>query len=338
MYESTEGAAPSEHAPEIMQGEQPLRLTVAIITRQRVECLEKALDSVMKVEAPEHTRLRILVVDNDEHMSSCRAVMSAQQVCRHTIKYVVEPRPGIPQARNRAVVESGGEDFIVFVDDDETIGAPDWLKALLTCQRRFGADVVQGPVLPEYVEDPPTWILRGGFFAAPDLPSGWEKASAASGNTLVMRSLFSCMDRWFDERFPFLGKTDNEFFSRAAASGAKIVWCRDASVYEAIPAYRCTGRWLVKRAYKIGNAPATMRRFGVYNEEMPSWAIGRKKLLFVIALSRGAVGTVSSLVKLLMCGIRLDRAGVVKEVMNIGGAAGRVLGASGIGFDYYKTE
>lgn len=332
-----DGIAGEEHPYRREHNDRAPRVTISIITRQKPQLLERALDSLRKMEAPGRTQVRILVVDNDERMSSYATVINAQMCCPYPIAYVVEGRPGIPQARNRAVAESRTEDYIIFIDDDESIGTPHWLGLLLDCQRRFSADVVQGPVYPNYLESPPSWVVRGEFFSAAEFPTGYERQGAASGNTLMVGSLFHCMERWFDERFPFLGKTDNEFFARAALRGAKIVWCREAWVYEAIPPERCTARWLFRRAYKIGNAPATMRRFGVYGGTSPSMAIGRKVLLLT-TLARSSLQIAIGLVKLVLRCIQRDRAEAVREGMFIACAAGRIVGASGGEFNYYRPE
>lgn len=146
------------------RGERTSRVTVAIITRRKPQFLARVLDSLSEMEPPRHAHVRILVVDNDGQMSAYKAVSDVHKYCPYPIVYVVEGRPGIPQARNRAVAESRTEDYILFIDDDERIGESNWVGMLLGCQREFDADVVQGPVYPEYLEPPPNLVVRGNFF------------------------------------------------------------------------------------------------------------------------------------------------------------------------------
>ncbi len=67
----------------------------------------------------------------------------------YPVLYLLETRIGISSARNRALefAEQAGADFLVFVDDDETV-ATDWLKQLLAEQQRMNLDILGSPVRP----------------------------------------------------------------------------------------------------------------------------------------------------------------------------------------------
>src|SRR5690606_31942716 len=88
------------------------------------------------------------------------------------VQYRVEERQGIPFARN-AVLEAFQEfgDVLAFVDDDEEVTSS-WLSRLLTTWSSTGADVVAGPVLPLFEEEPPSWVVRGGLFNRKRMATG----------------------------------------------------------------------------------------------------------------------------------------------------------------------
>ncbi len=88
--------------------------------------------------------MRILVVDNaptDDHTR--KVVLKAAQDHNIEIDYVIEPRPGLSWARNRAIDASDGE-VIALVDDDEV------------CDRWWAAEIARA-----YVEVPEAGGVSG---------------------------------------------------------------------------------------------------------------------------------------------------------------------------------
>src|SRR5262249_40823698 len=49
------------------------------------------------------------------------------------------------------------------------------------------------------------------------------------------------------------GGEDMDFFRRAIEDGHRFVWCDDAVVHEIVPPYRCTSRFLARRALLRGS-------------------------------------------------------------------------------------
>lgn len=91
-------------------------ITCAVCTRDRPGGLSRLLDSLCVQAYP---RTRVLVVDNaptDDRTR--RVVLEAEHRHGTDIDYVVEPRPGLSWARNRAIDAADGE-VIAWVDDDE---------------------------------------------------------------------------------------------------------------------------------------------------------------------------------------------------------------------------
>src|SRR5258705_4394347 len=110
------------------QGAGICRVAICIATHRRPQGLLALLQSldglVFDGAAPE---VRVIVADNDEAESARAICDGARDWLRHPLTYVVEKRPGIPQARNASLAPAlGSVDWIAFADDDE-LADPRWL-------------------------------------------------------------------------------------------------------------------------------------------------------------------------------------------------------------------
>ncbi|MFV0309859.1 MAG: glycosyltransferase [Desertimonas sp.] len=128
-----------------------VRVTVVVCTRDRPVSLRRALTSLGRVE---HRPLDVLVVDNAPSSDATRRVVdevaSASAV---SIRRVVEPRPGLSNARNRAVaaLADAAVDVVAWLDDDEEAD-PDWITQIAAA---FADDpqtaAVSGLVVPSQI-------------------------------------------------------------------------------------------------------------------------------------------------------------------------------------------
>lgn len=230
----------------------PAQIGVCITTYKRRDLLRRLLDGVsaQKFDKMPRPEIAVVVVDNDTSRS-------AEEVSREArlpwpLKYVVESHRGIAQARNRAIREAGDVDFIVFIDDDE-FPTPTWLDELLWTRARFGADVVCGPVLPNFAAGVPDWVKIGGFFDRGVRDSGSTPDECRSGNVLICSSVFAGVNA-FNERFGLTGGEDTEFFLRVRRAGYTIVSSAEACVYETVPRSRANLKAVLRRAYQSGNS------------------------------------------------------------------------------------
>jgi succinoglycan biosynthesis protein ExoM len=229
-----------------------MHIAICVATFKRPKLLQRLLNGIaelrfVKVEVPE---IGVVVVDNDP-------AGTAREICRNTVlpwrlKYVLEPKRGIAEARNRAVRESGDADFVAFIDDDE---APTnlWLDELLSAQVNFQADAVAGPVYPSFTDDVPEWIRKADFFDRPThFVAGESLLCCSTNNVLVSRNVFNQVGD-FDDRFQLTGGEDVHFFTRVSRAGFNIVWSGDAVVNETISSDRANIGSILRRAYRGGN-------------------------------------------------------------------------------------
>jgi glycosyltransferase involved in cell wall biosynthesis len=164
--------------------------------------------------------------------------------------------PGISAARNAILDEARRRrvDFLAMIDDDEEAD-PDWLRELLKMQQNAHADVVGGPVDSVLSHSTPPAIANCDAFRRPPRPAGPVPMIDATGNVLL-----SCaaLDRngWpsFDSAFGLTGGEDKDFFTRLKKRNASFAWAPMARAREHVPADRANGKWLLRRAYRIGNS------------------------------------------------------------------------------------
>jgi succinoglycan biosynthesis protein ExoM len=300
-----------------------ISVAVCVITYRRPEGLGRLLEAFTKLDVdPEAIVPTFVIVDNDAEESARAVVEGAAELTR--LVYAVEPERGIPFARNRAVREAAGCDFVVFIDDDE-IPEPAWLTELVATQQRTGADVVTGPVLPVFEEPPAAWVDAGGFFERPRFPPDAVIPYATTSSVLISRPLLDRYPKPFNEAMRFTGGTDTHLFLRLHKDGAVIVWADGAVVSETFPASRTTLRWILARQYRRGNTlslchvdldPSMRRRLRLLANG--GYTACRGAALTLLGAFRGRVQLVRGL-----------------QVVWLG--AGLLTGAFRLGYNEYKT-
>jgi glycosyltransferase involved in cell wall biosynthesis len=268
------------------------RVTLCILTYCRPRMLGRLLASVALIAVPTAWNLDVVVIDNDPARSGEPVVAEASAHLAVPLRYVVEERRGIPQARNRAVAEAGDAQWLVFLDDDQ-VPMADWLEQLDRTQRETGADVALGPVFAEYEEEPRTWVRDGRFLESDRFASGTEVPywnARTSGVLIRMDRLRTLGARPFDERLALTGGEDHKLFDDLQHAGAAIVWADDAHVRDIVPPSRTTLRWLLQRSYRIGVTRSMLLRFDRVGLPRLAKRIGAGGRLMTIAAVSAARG------------------------------------------------
>lgn len=135
-----------------------LSVSVAVCTRDRADQLRDCLASLRTLVHPD---IEILVVDNAPSTNQTRDLVQEEFPEFH---YVLEPRPGLDWARNRAISAASG-DILAYTDDDVIVD-PQWVGGLM---RVFEADAnvtaVTGLVAPYELETDAQIMFEnyGGF-------------------------------------------------------------------------------------------------------------------------------------------------------------------------------
>jgi len=230
-------AAPSTEE----KGPLPL-VTVAVSTRDRLQHLGMCLKAISRLTYP---RLDLLVIDNAPHSQSAERLVKRGF---SGMRYIVEPRPGLDWARNRAIREARGE-IIAFIDDDVVVDRG-WVQALV---RVFVDDpdvmAVTGLVVPYELETEAQILFEryGGFgkgFELKRIPPckgtrHCRRSHLAAGdlgtgaNMAFRRSIFEKIggfDPCLDMGTETCGGGDLEMFFRVVQEGYTLVYEPDAMV------------------------------------------------------------------------------------------------------------
>lgn len=249
---------------------QHYSVAVCIPTLKRPDELCKLLKSIAKQIFPKFgstPAIQICIVDNDPAASAKQVVDEWRLRFAWPMRYDVEERPGIPFVRNKLVSMAKEAEFIAFIDDDE-VATSTWIDELLSAQARFGADVVLGPVVPVYEENPQVWILKGNFHASSRFQDGLTPSNLITWNVLIRRSLFSELSVAFEERMALTGGTDVLLGRHLKKHGVEFYWADRALVNEIVPAKRCRVKWLLLRRFRAGTAHVLINRFAQDNNAL----------------------------------------------------------------------
>jgi GT2 family glycosyltransferase len=212
-------------------------VTVTVCTRDHTMDLKRCVESLTLLDYPE---LEILVVDNAPSDHSTERLISENYP---NVRYVLEPRPGLNWARNRAILEAHAE-IIAFTDDDVVV-EPGWIRALAEV---FVEDpwvmAVTGLVVPYELETEAQILFEevGGFgrgferkyyHAGPGWVKRAAKLYAGSGkmgtgaNMAFRRVLFDkigLFDPALDVGTPTGGGGDLEMFFRVVKEGYRLIY------------------------------------------------------------------------------------------------------------------
>jgi glycosyltransferase involved in cell wall biosynthesis len=226
-------------------------IAVCICTLNRQTLLKRLLEHLQGQQTGDLFSFSIVVADNDVSGSAKAVVEEFAAGSQIHVKYCIEPKRNIALCRNRALENAVG-DYIAFIDDDE-FPSPNWLAVLFDTCKRSTADGVLGPVRPHFDEQPPKWIVRGGFCQRPEHKSGtiipWDRSR--TGNVLLRRRVFDGLSQPFNEAFG-TGGEDKDFFMRVTEAGRVFIWCNEAVVYETVPPSRWKRSYMLKRALLRG--------------------------------------------------------------------------------------
>jgi GT2 family glycosyltransferase len=202
-------------------------------------------------------RFAVVIVENDA--AGCESVPVAAEFLRagrFPGLCVIEPRQGnchaINAAFETAMTTFPAANHFLMIDDDE-IASRDWLELMVRTAEASGADLVGGPVQPDFDDDSKRGLGRHPAFRPAYDHSGAVPIIFGCGNCLITRAVFERFgDPAFDIRFNFLGGGDTDFFVRCRQAGMQFHWAAEAVINETVPPSRTRPGWLALRGLRIG--------------------------------------------------------------------------------------
>ena len=202
----------------------------------------------------------LLVADNDAERQEGREVVERlAPLLGVDVSVVVEAARGVSSVRNRLVTAAldAGARHLLMIDDDEW-PSRGWVGAMLRCAEAHAADIVSGPVRPDFEAPPPAWVVEHALFDDAPHPTGAFPRVQRTGNTLFRAAVLAdpvlFPDReWFSVRLGRFGGEDSHLVERLVGLGARHVWCEEAVVHERVPEARTRFDYLAARAWRNGN-------------------------------------------------------------------------------------
>lgn len=266
-------------------------LAVAVCTYNRCERLPQLVAALREQTCP--VPYTLLFVDNNSSDGTSAVLREIAARDGAPLRYVHERSQGIVHARNRAIEETKGSDYLVFIDDDE-LPAPGWLAAAYDALANDGAHCVGGRIrvmLPTELR--PRWLGDEllGFLGEVDYGADafWIKSTETpvwTGNIAYRTSVFADGLR-FDSRYNREGTAvgggeDAMMFRALLARGTPIRYRPDMAIDHMLETWKLRRRYFLELHYAAG------RRKGLYEERTYAKTVaGIPSFMITIALKQG---------------------------------------------------
>jgi GT2 family glycosyltransferase len=153
-----------------------------ICTRDRADDLALCLEALAQLAHSDLT-LEILVVDNAPSTNATEQLVRGRYP---QVRYVVEPRPGLNWARNRAILEAQS-DLVAYTDDDVIVDR-EWVRASASVfAENPEVMAVTGLVVPYELETEAQILFErnGGFTSS--FERRWYRVDRAGGERAATR-------------------------------------------------------------------------------------------------------------------------------------------------------
>src|SRR5690242_6224837 len=164
-------------------GQGEIALSAVICTHNRYDLLPEAIESLVQQDVPAGL-FEIIVVDNSPDQGGA-ARFGKRYEGLSNLTYLVEPTPGLSNARNRGTAVALGR-IVAFIDDDAR-ACPSWAEELLHAHAAFEgrAGIVGGPIVPRWTNEKPPWMGKQllGYLSLVDL--GGKLRELAEGEWLA---------------------------------------------------------------------------------------------------------------------------------------------------------
>lgn len=221
-------------------------ITIMICTYNRVEDLNNTLMSLRELNY-DIEKINIVIVDND-YNGSAKCIVDKYKKFLN-ITYAIEMNKGISYARNRCleIAKTIECRYVAFIDDDEVV-SKEWLKELIKVINNFKGDIVRGPVIRTYPEDVPKWVVKSKVFENQILEDGTVLDICFTGNVLMKKEII--LSQKFDEKYALSGGEDTKFFMNLNKKGKKIVYAKNAVIYEKLDENRLKFSYILHRAFR----------------------------------------------------------------------------------------
>jgi len=246
--------SPLRHSPE----RGGIALSAVICTYNRYELLPEAIESLLEQDVPADL-FEIIVVDNSPDKAGAER-FGQRYAGLSNLTYLVEPKPGLSNARNKGTAAALGR-IVAFIDDDAR-ACPSWAKELLHAHAAFEdrAGIVGGPIVPRWTDEKPTWIGEPLLSYLTVIDLGHELRELSAGEwlagcnisfdraSLIAAGGFSARLGRMGSGSTLLSNEEIEASERVRAMGKLAIYTPKAVVEHVIRPERLTPSWFRRRA------------------------------------------------------------------------------------------
>jgi glycosyltransferase involved in cell wall biosynthesis len=242
-------------------GDMNPKYSVIICTRNRADSLEETLRSIGRVRVASPEPIELLVVDNGS-TDRTPEVVRAFDAPNFVLTYLVEEKPGVANARTRALQSAAGE-ILIWTDDDVRV-PPDWIERMAEPIIANGASVVAGGVVPAAhlaprLAERPLRAFRS-WFACTDYLDADRPDSAVGANMAMHRRVRDTVAGFDPALGPGAAETgfgeEALFVGQLAQAGHKIVSAFDVTVEHHFQEERLSAGAVLESARKMGRSHA----------------------------------------------------------------------------------
>ncbi len=233
------------------------QIDVVIATCRRERLLRRTLESLSSARLPA-SLTQVRIVENGSRGG-------AEEVCDAfssllPVSYAFQQEGNKSRALNRALADSRA-DLICFLDDDVRVERS-WLAAYADAAERYGpSHHFAGPVLPDWQEKPPDWLIR----YLPPSARGWyhgdeeryyDRPHFIGSNWAAFRRDILSVGGFAEHIGPgseagAIGD-EMELQQRMLDAGGRGVYLPDARIWHHVPSADCDFDWARRRQHRTG--------------------------------------------------------------------------------------
>jgi succinoglycan biosynthesis protein ExoM len=264
-------------------------LAIVVCTFKRPDLLRSTLRSISaQVSTISAECVRVYVVDNSDE-GSARALVEEESTNSLWPMIWLEAHPANISVARNAGVHAGHEDFVAFVDDDQTL-EPGWLDAVVRLFSHENGDAWLGAV--DAVFEAPertTPAIANLFERTLEEPFGYElfafgpsklpNINPATNNSIFRRATTLSGEHPFDPAYGKGGGEDYDLFCRLQRQGKRFFWAPDVRVNEFVPAGRCDRGYMRRRFFAGGQAYAIAVAQSAPYPGLERWSLRLKALI-----------------------------------------------------------
>jgi glycosyltransferase involved in cell wall biosynthesis len=237
-----------------------MKLSVIVATRNRAHAISGCLDSIaVSLTKAAPLDAEIIVVDNGSQDATSRVVEQWATESTFPVRLLVEPRPGLSVARNRALRTAQGE-LLVFTDDDCRL-SEEFVIDLLGYDAADAEPVLRGGriELGDHTDLPitiRTTTTRQRLNQRTNPATRDSIVGHISGCNMTMRRALVEKLGPFDERFgtgsSIESNEDTDYLFRAYLEGFTLEYVPDMTVFHYHGRKQKSAGYKLYRSYSIG--------------------------------------------------------------------------------------